>query len=366
MDSTAPLHILVFGAGAVGGWVGGRLALGGHRVTLVGRQQLADAVARSGLRLRYPDRDRQQEVTVPDLCAVTSVSEITPGEPFDLVLFTVKTYDTRTGIAELSAAEKVPGWGKPKILSLQNGVRSEKSLSDTFGPERVLAGTDLNPISVVEPGILLLEKWRGGMGLAPLVSGTPVERWVQVFDRDVLPTRAYADHRAMKWSKLLLNLVGNGSAALLDYSSVEIYDDPRLYRLEVEMLREALMVMRKLGLRPVGLPGYPMPLLAWGVRWAPSFLLRPVLRKLVARGRGKKPPSLLIDLRSGRERSEVADLNGAVVRAGAQIGCPTPVNRTITEVLSRLFEKRINWDNIRRQPGVLLAVTAEMKRKELP
>jgi 2-dehydropantoate 2-reductase len=168
----------------------------------------------------------------------------------------------------------------------------------------------------------------------------------------------------MKWSKLLLNLVGNGSAAILDYSSVEIYDDPRLCRLEVEMLREALTVMRKLGLKPVNLPGYPMPLLAWGVRWAPAFISRPVLRKLVARGRGEKPPSLLIDLHSGRGRSEVADLNGAVVRAGAQTGCPTPVNRTITEVLARLFEKRIDWDSIRRQPGVLLAVTAEMKRKE--
>jgi hypothetical protein len=59
----------------------------------------------------------------------------------------------------------------------------------------------------------------------------------------------------------------------------------------------------------------------------------------------------------------VADLNGAVVRAGEQIGRPTPVNRALTETLTRLVEGRVQWDSVRRQPGVLLAVAAEMQRK---
>ena len=79
--------------------------------------------------------------------------------------------------------------------------------------------------------------------------------------------------------------------------------------------------------------------------------------------RGEKPPSLLLELRRGRQRSEVGDLNGAVVRAGEQSRVSTPVNRALTEVLSRLVEQRIQWDSIRRQPRVLLAVAAEMKRK---
>jgi 2-dehydropantoate 2-reductase len=121
--------------------------------------------------------------------------------------------------------------------------------------------------------------------------------------------------------------------------------------------------MRALGLRPVALPGYPVPLLAWGVRWAPRLVLGPVLRRMVASGRGQKPPSLLLDLRSGRQRSEIAELNGAVVHAGEPIGIRTPINRALTETLTRLVEGRIRWDNIRRQPGVLLALAAEMKRK---
>ena len=353
------LRIVVVGAGAIGGWVGGRLALDGHKVTLVGRERLAEAVAANGLRLRSPD----DEVTVSDVRVATSIAGAAPHGPFDLALFTVKTFDTDAAIAEVN--ELMGAWGEPVILSLQNGVRSEEALAQAFGAERVVAGTELNPISTPQPGVIVLEKWRGGVGLAPVVSGTSVERWVRVFDNAVLPTRAYADYRAMKWSKLMLNLIGNASAAILDMSTVEVFDDPRLFRLEMNMLRETAAVMRGLGLRPVKLPGYPTPLLAWGARRAPFFVLRPVMRKMVAGGRGTKPPSLLLELRRGRRRSEVADLNGAVVRAGEQVGLSTPVNRALSETLTRLVEGQIQWDSIRRQPEVLLAIAAEMQRQQI-
>ena len=68
-------------------------------------------------------------------------------------------------------------------------------------------------------------------------------------------------------------------------------------------------------------------------------------------------------MRRGRRRSEVTELNGAVVQVGKQLGIPTPVNRALAETLARLVEGHIQWDNVRRQPEVLLAVTAEMKRK---
>jgi 2-dehydropantoate 2-reductase len=349
------LRIVVVGAGAIGGWVGGRLALAGHTVTLVGRQRLADAIAAGRLRLRSPGA----KDAIADVQVVTSVAAAAASGPFDLALFTVKTYDSQTAIAEMKAADL----GQPLVLSLQNGVRSEEMLAKAFSRGRVVAGTLLNPISTPQAGIIVLEKWRGGIGLAPVTLGNPVERWVQLFGDAVLPTRAYADHRAMKWSKLVLNLIGNASAAILDVSTTQVFADPRLFRLEVEMLREAVAVMRSLGLKPVGLPGYPVPLLAWGVRQAPLWVLRPILRKLVAGGRGEKLPSLLLELRRGRQRSEVADLNGAVVRAGAQLGLPTPVNRALAETLARLVEGKIEWDNVRHQPGVLLAVAAELQRK---
>jgi 2-dehydropantoate 2-reductase len=375
-----PLRIVIVGAGAVGGWMGGRLAQGGHAVTLVGRQHLADAVAAEGLRLRSPDNaGGMADTVVTNLRVVTSLDDASAHGPFDLALFTVKTYDTDKAIAEMQAIEQAenvpaadgpvarrqsPGWGNPTILTLQNGIRSEQALAEAFGPERIVAGTELSPISVPQTGTILLEKRRGGIGLAAVSPDTSIDRWVQVFDDTVLATRAYADYRSMKWSKLLLNLIGNASAAILDMSTVEVYADRRLFRLEIDMLREGVAAMRGLGLKPVKLPGYPVPLLAWGVRWAPSFLLGLVMRRMVAGGRGNKPPSLLLELRRGRQRSEVAELNGAVVRAGEQIGLPTPVNRTLAETLTRLVSGCIKWDGIRHQPDVLMAVATEMKRKD--
>ncbi len=349
------LRIVVVGAGAIGGWVGGRLALAGQRVTLVGRPRLADAVAAGGLRLRSPDG----ETAVHDLHVVTSVAGAASCGPFDLAVLGVKTYDTAAALAEMHATDL----GCPVILSLQNGVRSEELLAAAFGPERVVAGTILNPISVAQAGVVVLEKWKGGIGLAPVAPGASVGRWAGVFNA-VLPTRLYTDYRAMKWSKLLLNLIGNASAAILDMNSAEVYADRRLLRLEIEMLRETVQVMQRLKVKPVALPGYPTPLLAWGVRWAPWFVVGPVLRRMVSGGRGEKPPSLLMALRQEQGRSEVGELNGAVISSGEQVGVSTPVNRALTETLTRLIEGRLQWENVRQQPGVLLAVAAEMKRKE--
>jgi 2-dehydropantoate 2-reductase len=355
----AHLNIIVIGAGAIGGWLGGRLALHGHRVTLVGRAPLVQAVQSRGLQILWPEPggDRRQRATLTDVNVVTSLAEAGAAGPFDLALFTVKTYDTATTLEQMQAADL----GQPSILSFQNGVRSEQTLSRALGAGRVIAGTLLNPISTLEPGTLLLEKWQGGIGLAAVDPHNDLEPWAATFQA-VLSTRIYHDYQAMKWSKLLLNLIGNASAAILDMSTVDVFADPRLFHLEMEMLREAVMVMRHSGLKPVSLPGYPVPLLAWGVRWAPNPLLAPIMRKMVSGGRGDKPPSLLLELRRGRNRSEISDLNGAVVRAGNQAGVPTPVNHALTEILSRLMDGRVSWDSIRHQPGVLLAVVEGMWR----
>jgi 2-dehydropantoate 2-reductase len=72
------------------------------------------------------------------------------------------------------------------------------------------------------------------------------------------------------------------------------------------------------------------------VCYAPKALIRPVLRSQIGGARGGKLPSLHIDLHSGKGRSEVGWLNGAVVRKGQEVGVKTPVNRALTEVLSAL------------------------------
>ncbi|HET7090127.1 MAG TPA: 2-dehydropantoate 2-reductase, partial [Anaerolineae bacterium] len=310
-------RILVVGAGAIGGYAGAKMALAGHDVTLVGRQPLADAVAARGLRLIEPDGERE----IRECRAVASVKDaFEASQRYDLALFTVKTYDSQSAIDELRpCAQNVD-----RFLSLQNGVSSEDLLSEAFGSEKIIAGTILNPVSVREPGVVVLERRRGGMGLSGVstneatnqrigesasyatgqatIRHSSAESLASDMRRAGFVVRTYADYRAMKWSKLLLNLIGNATAAILDLNTMEIFRDRRLFAIEMAALREAIRVARAQGIRFVNLPGYPVSLLAAALRTLPLSLLQPALIPLVAKGRGSKMPSLHIDLWSGKRR----------------------------------------------------------------
>ncbi|MGQ0603392.1 MAG: ketopantoate reductase family protein, partial [Anaerolineales bacterium] len=190
-----------------------------------------------------------------------------------------------------------------------------------------------------------------GVGVAlghPL--STPL---VTAFDRAQLNARGYASASAMKWSKLLANLIGNATSAILDMPVAGIYRHAQLFKLEMAMLRECLAVMRAKRIDVVDLPGTPVRALAWGTR-LPATLARPLIRRAVASGRGGKMPSFHIDLHSGRGRTEVGWLHGAVVRHGAACGVATPVNRALTETLEALSDGQRPLTEFRQRPEALL------------
>ena len=131
------------------------------------------------------------------------------------------------------------------------------------------------------------EKKRGGIGIAPIISQS-VESLAAQLNQAGIVTRSYADYRSMRWSKLLLNIIGNATSAILNMNTVRVFNDRRLVWLEVAQLREAIAVMDKLQVRPVPLPGYPVPLLVLALRLVPTPLLGLVMRPLVVQGPGGK------------------------------------------------------------------------------
>jgi 2-dehydropantoate 2-reductase len=160
----------------------------------------------------------------------------------------------------------------------------------------------------------------------------------------------------MKWSKMLTNLLANASSAILDMSPRDIFNHPGLYRLEITQLREALAVMHAQHIRVVDLPGTPVRALSLAVTSLPPSISRSLLQSNLGKGRGKKMPSLHIDLHSGSSRSEVNWLNGAVVRYGEALGMMTPVNRALNEILSGMIANTITPESFRRQPDKLIAL----------
>ncbi len=368
------MRVLVVGAGAVGGWIGGHLARSGHWVTLVGRAPFVRAVEARGFKVEMPSG---QSWVTHNARAVETIDDAMQAQdsfhapPYDAVLVCVKAYDVAEVIEALRVTEAAwnRGGARPApIVTFQNGVGSEEQFAGAFGAARVIAGTLTSPVSVTAPGVVRLARAGGGIGLAPCEgrlpdlspraielalrqpSPDPFILLVDALRQTRLRIEAYADYRAMKWSKLLLNLMGNASSAILDLTPAEVYADPRLFRLEMRMVRETLAVSRAAGIRMVNLPGAPAAWLARLTRLLPDWTLHPLLQQSIARGRGDKMPSFYYDVpRAGavsKSRCEVEWLNGAVVRLGRQLGMATPVNAALTEVLSGLVagqEEAASW-----------------------
>jgi 2-dehydropantoate 2-reductase len=235
-------------------------------------------------------------------------------------------------------------------LCLQNGVENEAMLAAALDSRRVIPGTLTSAIGRRAVGDIILERLRG-LGVAAGYSLS--DRLVAAGVDAGLNTRLFPSAPAMKWSKLLTNLLANPTSAILDMTPAEIFAHPGLHRLEVEQLRETLRVMAKQGIRVVDLPGTPVRLLALATR-LPLSISRPLMLRSIGKGRGNKMPSFHIDLHSGRGRSEVEYLHGAVVRAGDKLGIPTPVNHRLTEILHGLTIGQIPVDAYRHKPDKLV------------
>jgi 2-dehydropantoate 2-reductase len=122
------MRFLVLGAGAVGGYFGGRLAEAGRDVTFLVRPPRAAALAEHGLKVESQLGDFQ----VP----VKTVTADRVGGPYDVVLLTAKHYDLDTAIAAIRA-----GVGPDTaVLPLLNGLMHLDKLDAAFGSERVLGG----------------------------------------------------------------------------------------------------------------------------------------------------------------------------------------------------------------------------------
>jgi 2-dehydropantoate 2-reductase len=350
------LRVLSFGAGAIGTYIGGSLGLAGHQVVFVEQPGVADELRSSGLRLNLgidPRRGARAEFSLgrPSVEFADSLEQALRQGPFDVALFALKSYDTQSALEGIRPfADRLP-----PVLCLQNGVDNEATLAAVLGADKVLYGTVTSAIGRRAAGDIVLEKLRG-MGVA--AGHALSERLVQALDGAYLNARLFSNAADMKWSKMLTNLLANPTSAILDMTAAEVFADPRLYRLEIEQLKECLVVMKAQGVRVVDLPGTPVRALAFATG-LPLWISRPLVGKAAGAGRGAKMPSFHIDLHAGRGRSEVSYLHGAVVRAGEKWGVATPVNKALTETLLGLTTGKIPLDEFAQQPLKLLSLVAK-------
>lgn len=340
------MAIVIVGGGAIGLLVLSRLAQAANipPVALLTRPNGAAALRANPLAVSGIGACELVNLTVAG-----AVAELPPAfQQPALAVLCVKGYDTEGALPTLRALNPAT------ILTLQNGIGNEEILATAFGADRVIAGAITTSVDATGPTTITVTK-EGGIGLAPVGGASDLTLAETALSVAGFTVQRYPDYRAMKWSKALLNMLGNATAAILGWPVERVYADRRLVALERAAVREALAVMQAMGVKPVNLPRYPAALLAFGIRWLPAVVLDPILRQRVAGGRGGKDPSLLRDLRAGRSRSEGEFLYGAVAAAAAAHGLAAPVNAGLWRILGGIARGELAWDDYRDQPERLVA-----------
>lgn len=299
------MRIAVMGTGGVGGYFGARLAQAGHEVAFVARGRQREALLAHGLRVESPLGD----VHLHDVPVTDQPADI---GPVDLVLFTVKLWDT------LGAAESVkPLLGADTaVVSFQNGVVKDDILRDMLGPEHVIGGVTYIAAAIAEPGVI-----RHSGQLQKLVFGeydgslSPrVQRFRDACAESGIDAEVSERIERAIWEKFVFLVGLSGTTSLARSTIGPIRGNQHSRGFLHDVMAEVVQVARAQG---VGLPSdYADDRLAF-TDTVPATMTS----------------SMHHDLEHGN-RLEVAWLSGDVVNRGTRLGIPTPCNRAIFDVLS--------------------------------
>ncbi len=309
-------QIVILGAGLIGGFLGGVLAAGGARVTLLGRARvlapLEDGMTitdLAGLNLHVPPAHFKRTTDASCL------------EKADIVLVCVKTSANQSAGADLAAFVR----DGTVVVSFQNGIGNAEALQTLAPNARVIAG--MVPFNVMQPSP---SHWHRGTAGAMYAAPDPrLEKLVPIFSRANIRLNFHEDMRAVAWSKVLINL--NNAVNALSGVPLRAELDDRNYRLVLAAcVEEALSVLNAAGIVPAQINARKPGALPRILRW-PNFLYRTLATRQLKID-SKARSSMAEDLALGR-KTEIDDINGAVVALGKQHGVATPVNEKMIALI---------------------------------
>ncbi|UWR12321.1 2-dehydropantoate 2-reductase [Sulfitobacter mediterraneus] len=308
-------RIVIAGAGAIGCFVGGLLAAGGRRVTLLVRPRVAQEIRSHGLTLT--DFGGMAVQIGTDRLALSEDPACLARA--DVVLVTVKSGDTAT-IAELidqHAPIKAP------VISLQNGLRNGALLQEALPGHDVRGG--MVPFNVVPMGQGCYHRATSGDVVIAGGAGD-LEGLLSV---PHLCTTSSRDIEAVQWGKFLINL-NNALNALSGLPLAEQLRDRSWRRLMADQWREALGVLRGAGIRPVSMTPVSVGLIPFILRLPTPLFSRIAASMLTIDAQART--SMALDLMAGRP-TEIDSLQGAVIAMAKAQGRAAPICTMVAEVI---------------------------------
>ncbi|MDW5562278.1 MAG: 2-dehydropantoate 2-reductase [Methanomassiliicoccus sp.] len=288
------MRIVVFGAGGVGSLLGGLLSTR-HEVTLIGRREHVRAVEGDGLRLRG---------TVEGVFRPTAREDVYGLGSQDVVLITVKAYDTDAAVREVTPLVA----GHTLVVSVQNGLGNAEKLVRAYG-SRALIGVPVLGANCLAPGEVQVS------GLREVMIGSTVGqhghsmRLGSLLTECGVPAHISANIMSEVWAKAVINAAVNPITALVGKENGALLRDDGLRQLSRAACAEGAKAAEANGIT-----------LGDG-----DFFDR--VQEVIRTTAGNRS-SMLQDIERGK-RTEIEEINGALVRAGESKGLEMPVNRAL-------------------------------------
>lgn len=340
-------RIAIIGAGAVGGYAGAHMAAAGEDVTFIDPWPAhVEAMRAMGLTVTHL-RDAAPFTTPVRALHVTDAQMLAREAPIDIAFICTKSYDTPWATA-LIAQYLAPGGC---AVSLQNCM-NEATIAAQLGWGRVL-GVIASSITVelMVPAQIRRNSGKGGAAHTVYRVG---EAHGRITDRahEVARLCALSDSATTtanlwgeRWSKLVVNVMGNGISAATGLVTGDVLRDEVLRGFTARLGAEAIRVGQALGYALEEILHIDPDVIARageGDAQARAEYDRLRLAEAAARG-GAHRPSMGQDMVKGR-RTEIEYINGLVVQEAAPLGIAAPANAALTDIVRRIERGEIAPD----------------------
>jgi 2-dehydropantoate 2-reductase len=312
---TADKPIGVAGAGSIGCFVGGMLAVAGRRVALLARPRIIQEIEGNGLRLTSFEGSEWQiapvQLTLSENPSIFGAARV--------VLVTVKSADT----AEMADMIAKHAPADASVVSLQNGVGNVSVLRERLPGRRVLAG--MVPFNVIALGQGRFHRATSG----DIIIEQDDAGTADLLSVQGLKVRSSTNIAGVQWGKLLVNL-NNALNALSDLPLRQQLSQRAWRMLLADQMAEALAAIEAEGINPVS----PTPIPA---SWTPHLMRLPDALFGILLGRTMKidpkaRSSMWEDLQRGR-RTEIDYLQGVITEIADRHGLQVPLSRRIVALI---------------------------------
>ena len=311
MNTSSPYTILVTGLGALGTVFAAFLKKAGHRVFALTREKYLAEL--SDRKLRVTGIWGGHEAV---LDGVTSSIEPLKKRKLDLIILTVKAYDTEAAIEQVK-----PLVGTDTLVVIaQNGYGNYEAVSRAIGKDHTLLARIIFGVKLSAPGraevTVIADDVRIGQP-HDAVDRVRIQDIAQAFTTAGIPTSYAGNVEAILWDKILYNAALNPLGAILECTYGQLAENPETHRVMDTIINEIFLVARAHGIP-----------LNWE---APEKYLEHFYTRLVP-PTAAHFPSMYYDVKAGK-RLEIDALNGAMVKLAHEKGIAVPVNETITALI---------------------------------